>query len=63
MPDLDQLRHPENLRRAWRCESMASHPLIKLTGKPTKRISYKFLPTAKRLLRESIVELKASGLL
>lgn len=46
-----------------RYESMASHPLIKRTGKPTKRISYKFLPTAKRLLRESIAELKAAGLI
>ncbi len=46
-----------------RYESMASHPLIKRTGKPTRRISYKFLPTAKRLLRESIAELKAAGLL
>lgn len=46
-----------------RYESMASHPLIKRTGKPTKRISYKFLPTAKRLLREAIAELKAAGLI
>jgi hypothetical protein len=45
-----------------RCESMASHPLVKQTGKPTKRISYKFLPAAKRLLRESIAELTAIGL-
>lgn len=46
-----------------RYESMASHPLIKKTGKPTKRISYKFLPTAKRLLRETIAELKTAGLI
>lgn len=45
-----------------RYESMASHPLIKRTGKPTKRISYKFLPKAKRLLREAVVELRAAGL-
>lgn len=32
-------------------------------GKPTKRISYKFLPTAKRLLREGVVELSAAGLI
>jgi hypothetical protein len=44
-----------------RYESMASHPLIKQTGKPTKRISYKFLPTAKRLLRECISELRGAG--
>lgn len=45
-----------------RYESMASHPLVKKTGKPTKRISYKFLATAKRLMRESIQELKAAKL-
>jgi hypothetical protein len=46
-----------------RYESMASHPLIKATGKPTKRISFKFLQTAKRLLRDSISELKGAGFL
>jgi hypothetical protein len=46
-----------------RYESMASHPLVQRTGKPTKRISYKFLHIAKRLLRESIMELRASGLI
>lgn len=45
-----------------RYESMASHPLNRKSGKPTKRISYKFLPTAKRLLREAIGELRSSGL-
>lgn len=45
-----------------RYESMASHPLIKRSGKPTKRITYRFLPTAKRLLRESIIELRAASL-
>ncbi|MEX2215952.1 MAG: RNA-directed DNA polymerase [Phycisphaeraceae bacterium] len=45
-----------------RYESMASHPLIKKTGKPTKRINYKFLSTAKRLLRESVEELSTAGL-
>lgn len=45
-----------------RYESMASHPLIKTSGKPTKRISYKFLPKAKKLLRESIAELRNAGL-
>ncbi len=45
-----------------RYESMASHPLIGRTGKPTKRISYKFLPKAKRLVRECIAELSAAGL-
>ena len=46
-----------------RYESMASHPLIKKSGKPTSRIRYKFLPTAKRLLRGSIAELRATGLI
>ena len=45
-----------------RYESMASHPLIKRSGKPTKKISYKFLPTAKRLLIAATNELKTSGL-
>jgi hypothetical protein len=45
-----------------RYESMASHPLIKKTGKATKRISYKFLRTARKLLRESASELKTAGL-
>jgi hypothetical protein len=47
----------------YRYESMASHPLNRKTGKPTKRISYKFLSVAKRLLVECIKELKAVGLL
>ena len=46
-----------------RYESMASHPLIKSTGKPTKRIRYKFLPKAKQLLIAAVNELKAAGLL
>lgn len=45
-----------------RYESMASHPLIKKTGQPTKRISYRFLLTAKKLLRESVGELQKAGL-
>lgn len=45
-----------------RYESMASHPLIKRTGKATGRISYKFLPTATNLLRGSVAELKTAGL-
>lgn len=46
-----------------RYESMASHPLIRTTGKPTKRISYKFLTTAKKLLREAVAELRAARFL
>jgi hypothetical protein len=45
-----------------RYESMASHPLIKRTGKATKRISYRFLPMAKKLLRMCVEELKATDL-
>lgn len=45
-----------------RYESMASHPLIKKTGKATRRISYKFLPTARNLLGGSVAELKTAGL-
>ncbi len=45
-----------------RYESMASHPLIRKTGKATKRIKYGFLITAKRLLRRSVDELKATNL-
>jgi hypothetical protein len=44
-----------------RYESMASHPLIKRSGKPTKRIKYWFLAKAKRLLRDSVSELLRSG--
>ncbi len=46
-----------------RYESMASHPLVKSSGKPTKRISYKFLPTVKKLIRECIAELRTKGLI
>lgn len=45
-----------------RYESMASHPLIKTSGKPTKRITYKFLPKAKRLLQDGVSELQVAGL-
>ena len=45
-----------------RYESMASHPIIKTSGKPTKRITYQFLPKAKRLLRDSIGELQSADL-
>ncbi len=45
-----------------RYESMASHPLIKTTGKPTKRITYKFLPKVKKLLRAALGELSTHGM-
>jgi hypothetical protein len=46
---------------ARRYESMASHPLIKRSGKPTKRISYAFLPKAKRMLIAAVQELRTAG--
>jgi len=46
-----------------RYESMASHPIIQRSGKPTKRITFKFLPKAKRLLKASIVELNRIGII
>ncbi|MEX2048514.1 MAG: reverse transcriptase domain-containing protein [Gemmatimonadota bacterium] len=45
-----------------RYQSMASHPLIKHSGKPTKRISYRFLGKSRRLLTSAAHELKAAGL-
>lgn len=42
--------------------SMYSHPLVRNTGKPTGKISYKFLSKAKRLIRSSFAELAANGL-
>lgn len=44
-----------------RYESMASHPLIRRTGKPTRRVSYRFLPAAKRMIRDCISELRGIG--
>ena len=45
-----------------RYESMASHPLIRQSGKPTKRISFLFLQKAKRLIADATEELVAAGL-
>jgi len=45
-----------------RYESMASHPLVKRSGKPTMKISYQFLPRAKRLLIAAASELRSAGL-
>ena len=44
-----------------RYQSMASHPLIKRSGRPTKRIPYGFLTKAKRLLMNAAQELIAAG--
>lgn len=45
-----------------RYESMASHPLIQKSRKPTTKISYTFLKKAKRLLARASDEIKAAGL-
>lgn len=45
-----------------RYDSLASHPFNKRSGKPTKKISYKFLPKAKRMLIAVTYELKAAGI-
>lgn len=45
-----------------RYQSMYSHPLIKRTGKPTRKISYTFLAKAKRLIREAAKELASHGI-
>lgn len=41
--------------------SMYSHPRVKRTGKPTKKISYRFLTKAKKLLEDAMRELSAAG--
>lgn len=46
----------------YRYQSLASHPLIKRTGKPTKRIGYAVLPLVKQLLVASINELSEGKL-
>jgi hypothetical protein len=45
-----------------RYESMASHSLIRKSGKPTKRITYKFLPKVKMLLQAALTELSSHGI-
>lgn len=44
-----------------RYASMYSHPRVKRTGKPTKKINYRFLTKAKKLLGNAICELSAAG--
>ena len=44
-----------------RLSSMYSHPRVRKTSKPTKRIRYSFLGKAKRLLRSAANELRAAG--
>lgn len=40
-----------------RSESMLSHPFTRKTGKPTGKISYKFLGYGKNLARDAISEI------
>jgi hypothetical protein len=51
-----------NFVHEHRYESMASHPTVRRSGKPTKKISYRFLPKAKRQLIACVQELEASGI-
>ncbi len=44
-----------------RLSSMYSHPRVRKTSKPTKRIRYRFLGNAKRVLRSAASELCAAG--
>jgi hypothetical protein len=46
-----------------RYESLASHPLIKRTGKPTKQISHKHLPKLSKLFTNAIDELLRSRII
>jgi hypothetical protein len=45
-----------------RYASMYSHPLIKRTGKPTKKIGFRFLSKARKLIRDSGNELRNAKL-
>lgn len=45
-----------------RYESLASHPLTKRSGTPTKAIRFQFLTTAKRLLIAAVDELHSAGI-
>lgn len=45
-----------------RLESMASHPMNRRTGKPTKRISYKVLPKIKKWLKAAFAEIESKNL-
>lgn len=43
-----------------RLKSHLSHPVVKTTGKPTSRIPYRFLRTAKRLYADAIAEVEST---
>lgn len=45
-----------------RGESMASHPIVRGSRRPTGKISYKFLPKARNLLVAALKELERTGL-
>lgn len=44
-----------------RHQSMYSHPSVRSTGKATKRISFRFLNKAKKLLKAALNELSTAG--
>lgn len=44
-----------------RYESMYSHPRVRRTGKPTKKINYRFMNKARKLLSDAIHELANAG--
>jgi hypothetical protein len=46
-----------------RYQSMYSHPLVRSTRRPTRKIGYRFLSRARRLLRLAIAELGRAGLI
>lgn len=46
-----------------RYRSMYSHPLIRATRRPTRKIGYRFLFKARRLFRQAVSELHDAGLL
>ena len=58
-PACHALAHAVHEERGW---SIASHPVHRKTGRPTRRISYSFLPKARRLLVAAVRELLATGL-
>jgi len=46
-----------------RYQSMYSHPMVRSTHRPTRRISYRFLTKVRRLIREAVAELHHANLI
>lgn len=60
-------KYPETYRYAKevhdkRCANLLSHPVAKATQKPTTTIKFKYLPTVRRLIVNSLHELKNKGI-